>query len=87
MPLKLDTGRTHQIRVHMKALGHPLLGDNLYQNIFSSDFSLGQPDFKRTALHAWKTKFRHPFNNAWISLEAPLPDDFCNCFQNIDFSL
>lgn len=85
--LKLDTGRTHQIRVHMKALGHPLLGDNLYQNIFSSDFSLGQPDFKRTALHAWKTKFRHPFNNAWISLEAPLPDDFCNCFQNIDFSL
>ena len=85
--LKLDTGRTHQIRVHMKALGHPLLGDTLYQEILSSDFSLGQPDFKRTALHAWKTRFRHPFNNAWISLEAPLPDDFCNCFQNIDFSL
>lgn len=85
--LKLDTGRTHQIRAHMKALDHPLLGDNLYQEIFSPDFSFGQPDFKRTALHAWKTRFRHPFNNAWISLEAPLPDDFCNCFQNIDFSL
>ena len=85
--LKLDTGRTHQIRVHMKALGHPLLGDTLYQKTFPADSLSEQPVFHRTALHAWKIQFRHPFNNAWISLEAPLPDDFCNCFQNINFSL
>lgn len=85
--LKLDTGRTHQIRVHMKALGHPLLGDTLYQKTFPADSLSEQPIFHRTALHAWKIQFRHPFNNAWISLEAPLPDDFCNCFQNINFSL
>ena len=85
--LKLDTGRTHQIRVHMKALGHPLLGDTLYQKTFPADSLSEQPVFHRTALHSWKIRFRHPFNNAWISLEAPLPDDFCDCFQNIDFSL
>ena len=85
--LKLDTGRTHQIRVHMKALGHPLLGDTLYQKTFPADSVSEQPVFHRTALHAWKIQFRHPFNNAWISLEAPVPDDFCNCFQNINFSL
>ena len=85
--LKLDTGRTHQIRVHMKALGHPLLGDTLYQKTFPADSLSEQPVFHRTALHAWKIQFRHPFNNAWISLEAPVPDDFCNCFQNINFSL
>ena len=83
----LETGRTHQIRVHMKALGHPLLGDTLYQKTFPADSLSEQPVFHRTALHAWKIQFRHPFNNAWISLEAPLPDDFCNCFQNINFSL
>ena len=85
--LKLDTGRTHQIRVHMKTLGHPLLGDTLYQKTFPADSLSEQPVFHRTALHAWKIQFRHPFNNAWISLEAPFPDDFCNCFQNINFSL
>ena len=83
----LETGRTHQIRVHMASIGHPLLGDTLYQKTFPADSLSEQPVFHRTALHAWKIQFRHPFNNAWISLEAPLPDDFCNCFQNINFSL
>ena len=70
--LKLDTGRTHQIRVHMAAAGHPLLGDTLYQkNIIEK-----QP-FRRAALHAWKVAFQHPFRQEMISLEAPLPEDFC----------
>lgn len=71
--LWLDTGRTHQIRVHMAAAGHPLLGDPLY----GAGLPAAQPfSFSRTALHAWKTEFVHPFSGETIKLEASLPDDF-----------
>lgn len=73
--LRLDTGRTHQIRVHMKALGHPLLGDTLYYEQKTADFSL-QPTFARTALHAWKVSFRQPFEGNEIRLTGELPEDF-----------
>lgn len=73
--LRLDTGRTHQIRVHMKALGHPLLGDTLYHDS-SSMRSDGQPAFYRTALHAWKVTFRQPFEGNKITLTGKLPEDF-----------
>lgn len=71
--IRLETGRTHQIRVHMQALGHPLLGDSLYQD--PASFSQTSV-FKRTALHAWKVTFRQPFAGYTITLEAPLPQDF-----------
>ena len=68
--LKLDTGRTHQIRVHMASSGHPLLGDSLYEK------NIAEHTFQRTALHAWKVSFQHPFKKESIYLEAPLPEDF-----------
>lgn len=66
--LKLETGRTHQIRVHMKAIGHPLPGDFLYH----PDFRL----IKRQALHSWHLAFTHPITGESMEFTAPLPDDF-----------
>lgn len=65
--LKLETGRTHQIRIHMKHLGYPLIGDYLYN-----------PDMRhigRQALHSHKLSFRHPITGEMMSFTAPLPDD------------
>ena len=65
--LILETGRTHQIRIHMKYLGYPLIGDYLYH-----------PDMERIqrqALHAWKLTFRHPITGETLSFTAPLPED------------
>lgn len=71
--LKLDTERTHQIRVHMASTGHPLLGDTLYN---SDDKISSCASFSRAALHAWKVSFQHPFRDEMLLLEAPLPFDF-----------
>ena len=65
--LILESGRTHQIRIHMKYLGYPLIGDYLYH-----------PDMehiRRQALHAWKLSFRHPITGETLAFTAPLPED------------
>ncbi|HEX8252001.1 MAG TPA: RluA family pseudouridine synthase [Thermoanaerobaculia bacterium] len=77
---RLRTGRTHQIRVHMKHLGHPIVGDPAY----SGPQWRGIPDkklqraieaFPRQALHAAKLTFAHPRNGELVTIEAPLPED------------
>ncbi|MEH7073745.1 RluA family pseudouridine synthase [Neobacillus drentensis] len=65
--LSLDTGRTHQIRVHMSYLKHPLLGDDLY----GGDLTF----IDRQALHCKKIKFMHPFHKKEMEFSAPLPKD------------
>ncbi|RDU35592.1 RNA pseudouridine synthase [Neobacillus piezotolerans] len=65
--LRLETGRTHQIRVHMAWIGHPLIGDDLY----GGDVTL----IPRQALHCRKVSFCHPFLGKEMSFEAPLPAD------------
>lgn len=65
----LHTGRTHQIRVHLHHLGHPILGDKLYGGKRAGDYS-------RQMLHAWKLAFRHPRTAELLSFTAPVPKDF-----------
>ncbi|MBI2027698.1 MAG: RluA family pseudouridine synthase [Deltaproteobacteria bacterium] len=67
------TGRTHQIRVHMKELNHPVVGDRLYGGGHSLKIMDG---IKRQLLHAWKLEFEHPTTNSPLQLTAPLPNDF-----------
>lgn len=66
--LELETGRTHQIRVHMAHIGHPLTGDFLYG---TEDRSL----ISRPALHSWQVEIAHPITGKILHLSAPLPED------------
>ena len=70
--LHLETGRTHQIRVHMKAIGHPLIGDWLY----NPDNKL----MKRQALHSHRLTFTHPISGELMEFEAELPEDMKTFF-------
>ena len=63
----LHTGRTHQIRVHLKHLGHPVLGDDLYGR---------RAGFARQMLHAWRLGFSHPRSGERLNFESPIPPDF-----------
>ncbi len=67
LSLRLHTGRTHQIRVHLAHIGHPILGDDLYGG---STALIGRP-----ALHAAALAFNHPFTGQRLSLASPLPED------------
>ena len=76
--LRLETGRTHQIRVHMSHIGCPLAGDELYG---------GQRErIGRQALHAYRLQFLHPLTREAINVTAPLPQDMKNLLQQEEFS-
>ena len=70
----LETGRTHQIRVHTKYIGHPILGDSLY----GSTSSL----ISRQALHAYKIEFKHPVSKKQIIIKTSLPKDMESIINN-----
>lgn len=86
LEVALKTGRTHQIRVHLAAIGHGILGDPVYgrcpgnrqQAKLAAD---GRPS--RQMLHAWRIRFRHPLSNAPLSFEAPLPADMAAILRRL----
>jgi 23S rRNA pseudouridine1911/1915/1917 synthase len=86
---KLDTGRTHQIRVHMDAIGHPLIGDQLYKSKRHFLGSLNQElenilnNFPRQFLHSHKIAFFHPKSNQEMQFTINLPQDLENLLKNI----
>ncbi len=75
---RLETGRTHQIRVHLTAIGHPLLGDPTYRGRYAHSATLPLParEFARQALHAQRLGLVHPLTRAEQQWESPLPADF-----------
>ena len=76
----LHTGRTHQIRVHLKHLGCPLLGDPIYGNLRRQDLDTG-----RLMLHAWRLGFTHPSTGEFRTHEAPIPPEFAPFLPEPEF--
>ncbi|MFM2060361.1 MAG: hypothetical protein RLZZ507_31 [Cyanobacteriota bacterium] len=73
---QLETGRTHQIRVHSAKIGHPIVGDPVYGSGRSVGVNLpGQ------ALHAWRLKLKHPISGDWVEVTAPLPQTFTKLLE------
>jgi 23S rRNA pseudouridine1911/1915/1917 synthase len=82
--VQLHTGRTHQIRVHFSALGHPVIGDTLYGA--ASELRVGKitlPPLGRNFLHAAKLGFAQPRTGSWIELHAPLPQELRAYLQDL----
>lgn len=75
----IETGRTHQIRVHMKSINHPILGDSIYGN--SDNLA------KRQMLHAYKLEFKNPIDDKEYKFTAPLFDDFIEVAEKLKFDV
>jgi 23S rRNA pseudouridine1911/1915/1917 synthase len=67
LDVRLETGRTHQIRVHLAAIGLPVVGDRVY--------GVRDPELGRQFLHAWRLAFEHPVTGERVEVESPLPED------------
>ena len=78
---KLETGRTHQIRVHMSHIGNPVIGDKIYGNnlkqilSYDSNIQITLNKVTRHLLHASELGFNHPTTNKWLIFKSDLPDD------------
>ncbi|MEO0138161.1 MAG: RluA family pseudouridine synthase [candidate division WOR-3 bacterium] len=70
LKLKPKTGRTHQLRIQLAQLGHPIIGDKKYYNLEKTKIF-----FTRQALHAYKLSFTHPRTKTWMHFTAPIPED------------
>jgi 23S rRNA pseudouridine1911/1915/1917 synthase len=89
--LKLYTGRTHQIRLHARDLGSPILGDQSYgktpicvgRGVFSQEIEDTIAQINRQMLHAWILGFKHPVTGEWKQFEAPLPKDFADLVKKL----
>jgi 23S rRNA pseudouridine1911/1915/1917 synthase len=93
LDVKLETGRTHQIRVHMAHINHPVVGDPLYgkpvraPNYAHETLKIRLKEFKRQALHAYTLHFLHPITQIPLTFKAPIPDDFKLLLEALDETL
>jgi len=77
LEVKIETGRTHQIRVHLSEIGIPIIGDKIYGGVRK------KPTASRQMLHAWKIAFPHPITGKTIRITAPIPDDMNAMIESI----
>ena len=83
----IHTGRTHQIRVHLNAIGHPIVGDSLYGGVHrrvAGDIRAVQR-LERPFLHAWRLAFTHPTDHRRLEFTAPIPDDLQTILEELGY--
>jgi len=86
LEVKIETGRTHQIRVHLSSIGHPVVGDTLYGAPRPKSYGGTAPEvasLERNFLHASEIQFQHPISNRPLSFQQPLPAELSNFLQKI----
>jgi 23S rRNA pseudouridine1911/1915/1917 synthase len=84
LELKIETGRTHQIRVHMSSLGHPVVGDTLYGAAREISGKAGSPiSLQRNFLHAAALQFTHPRTGETLSFSIPLPEQLAEFLRGL----
>ncbi len=81
---RLETGRTHQVRVHMAHIGHPLLGDPAYGRAGPHKALLADMGFHRQALHAARLGFIHPVTSQTVTFDSPITDDMQRLFSHLN---
>ena len=77
LKVEIQTGRTHQIRVHLSSIGHPIYGDKVYSKKYKSIST-------RMLLHSYRLKFKHPIKNKFIDIKDDIPKEFTMEFNNIE---
>jgi 23S rRNA pseudouridine1911/1915/1917 synthase len=83
LEVRIKTGRTHQIRVHLAAIGHPVVGDDVYGEHSSREFKKKFGPFSRYFLHASSLRFTHPTTGMALEFHSPLPTELRNLLESI----
>ena len=82
LEVTIKTGRTHQIRVHLASMGHPIAGDDKYGD-FEWNKNLSKQGFKRMFLHAWRLQFTHPVSGQRVELKSAMPAELNSFVQHV----
>jgi len=83
LEVRIRTGRTHQIRVHLAAVGHPVLGDAVYGEQKDQVFARRHGPLGRYFLHAAHLGFPHPDSGNWVEFDSPLPDELVEVWRRL----
>jgi 23S rRNA pseudouridine955/2504/2580 synthase len=87
LAVTIETGRTHQIRRHLEAIGHPVAGDRRYGDFAWNRGARQRWGLRRMFLHAWRLELPHPATGAPLRLEAPLPDELAGVLSRMNLAL